>query len=76
MLHPETRKVGRYEILEVIGVGANSRVARAFDPLIARIVAIKLFPSELASPANSPAARRAIALCKRPALSDRSRILR
>jgi serine/threonine-protein kinase len=32
----------------VIGVGANSRVARAFDPLIARIVAIKLFPSELA----------------------------
>jgi len=48
VLHPETRKVGRYEILEVIGVGANSRVARAFDPLIARIVAIKLFPSELA----------------------------
>jgi serine/threonine-protein kinase len=40
--------VGRYEILEVIGVGANSRVARAFDPLIARIVAIKLFPTELA----------------------------
>jgi serine/threonine-protein kinase len=32
----------------VIGIGANSRVARAFDPLIARIVAIKLFPSELA----------------------------
>jgi eukaryotic-like serine/threonine-protein kinase len=47
-VHPESRKVGRYEILEIIGVGANSRVARAFDPLIARIVAIKLFPSELA----------------------------
>jgi eukaryotic-like serine/threonine-protein kinase len=47
-VHPESRKVGRYEILEVIGVGANSRVARAFDPLIARIVAIKLFPTELA----------------------------
>jgi eukaryotic-like serine/threonine-protein kinase len=47
-VHPESRKVGRYEILEVIGVGANSRVARAFDPLIARIVAIKLFPAELA----------------------------
>ncbi len=47
-VHPETRKVGRYEILEVIGIGANSRVVRAFDPLIARIVAIKLFPSELA----------------------------
>ena len=47
-VHPDKRKVGRYEILEVIGVGANSRVARAFDPLIARIVAIKLFPGELA----------------------------
>ena len=47
-VHPGSRKVGRYEILEVIGVGANSRVARAFDPLIARIVAIKLFPTELA----------------------------
>ena len=44
----DRRKVGRYEILEVIGVGANSHVARAFDPLIARIVAIKLFPTELA----------------------------
>jgi serine/threonine-protein kinase len=43
------KKVGRYEILEVIGVGANSQVARAFDPLIARMVAIKLFPKELAS---------------------------
>jgi serine/threonine-protein kinase len=41
-------QVGRYEILEIIGIGANSRVARAFDPLIARIVAIKLFPTELA----------------------------
>jgi len=47
-VRPEKRKIGRYEILEVIGVGANSRVARAFDPLIARIVAIKLFPGELA----------------------------
>src|SRR6266852_7139991 len=47
-VHPDSRRVGRYEILEVIGVGANSRVARAFDPLIARIVAIKLFPTELA----------------------------
>jgi len=48
-VHANSRKVGRYEILEIIGVGANSRVARAFDPLIARIVAIKLFPTELAS---------------------------
>ena len=43
-------QVGRYEILGIIGVGANSKVARAFDPLIGRIVAIKLFPSELARP--------------------------
>jgi len=41
-------QVGRYEVLEVIGVGAHSRVARAFDPLIARTVALKLFPKELA----------------------------
>ena len=47
-VHPNLRTVGRYEILEIIGVGANGRVARAFDPLIARIVAIKLFPAELA----------------------------
>jgi len=46
---PGFRTVGRYEILEVIGAGANSKVARAFDPLIGRIVAIKLFPRELAS---------------------------
>lgn len=46
---PEFRTVGRYEILEIIGAGAHSKVARAFDPLISRIVAIKLFPRELAS---------------------------
>ena len=46
---PEFRTVGRYEILDVIGAGAHSKVARAFDPLIGRIVAIKLFPRELAS---------------------------
>jgi serine/threonine-protein kinase len=41
-------QVGRYDILEIIGVGAHSRVARAVDPLIGRVVAIKLFPKELA----------------------------
>src|SRR6202022_603345 len=39
---------GRYEILGIIGVGATAKVARAFDPMIGRIVAIKLFPPELA----------------------------
>jgi serine/threonine-protein kinase len=42
-------QVGRYEILEIIGTGAHGRVARAHDPLISRLVAIKLFPKELAS---------------------------
>jgi serine/threonine protein kinase len=42
-------QVGRYQILETIGTGANSRVARAFDPLIGRTVAVKLFPKDLAS---------------------------
>ena len=41
-------QVGRYQVLEIVGTGAHSRVARAFDPLIARTVAIKLFPKELA----------------------------
>lgn len=41
-------QVGRYEILEVIGTGATGRVARAHDPMIGRLVAIKLFPKELA----------------------------
>ncbi len=42
-------QVGRYQILDTIGTGANSRVVRAFDPMIGRTVAIKIFPSELAS---------------------------
>ena len=41
-------QVGRYEILEIIGTGAHGRVARAHDPMIGRLVAIKLFPKELA----------------------------
>jgi serine/threonine-protein kinase len=42
-------QVGRYAILEIIGTGANGKVARAHDPMIGRQVAIKLFPKELAS---------------------------
>lgn len=42
-------QVGRYQVLDTIGTGANSRVVRALDPMIGRTVAIKLFPSELAS---------------------------
>jgi len=42
-------QVGRYQILDTIGTGANSRVVRAFDPMIGRTVAIKLFPPSLAA---------------------------
>jgi eukaryotic-like serine/threonine-protein kinase len=42
-------QVGRYQILDTIGTGANSRVVRGFDPMIGRTVAIKLFPRDLAS---------------------------
>ncbi len=42
-------QVGRYEILEIIGSGANGRVARAHDPMIGRLVAIKLLAKELAT---------------------------
>jgi serine/threonine protein kinase len=41
-------QVGRYQVLETIGTGAHSRVARGFDPLIGRHVAIKLFSPSLA----------------------------
>ena len=41
-------QIGRYEILEIIGTGAHGRVARAHDPMISRLVAIKLFPKDLA----------------------------
>jgi len=40
--------VGRYQLFEVLGVGATSRVVRGFDPMIGRPVAVKLFPSEIA----------------------------
>ncbi len=42
-------QVGRYEIIEIIGSGGNGRVARAYDSMIGRPVAIKLFPKELAT---------------------------
>ena len=42
-------KVGRYEVLDTVGAGAFSRVVRAHDPYIGRIVAVKIFPKEIAS---------------------------
>ncbi len=45
-------RVGRYEILDILGEGASGRVARAHDPIIDRIVAIKLLSPEFAKPAK------------------------
>jgi len=39
--------VGRYKILDTLGTGATSRVARAEDPMIGRVVAVKLFPPKM-----------------------------
>src|SRR5712692_2650486 len=41
-------QVVRYKILDPLGTGATSRVARADDPMIGRVVAIKLFPAKMA----------------------------
>lgn len=41
-------QVGRYQVLEMLGKGANGRVVRGYDPLIGRPVAIKLLSPQLA----------------------------
>jgi eukaryotic-like serine/threonine-protein kinase len=41
-------QVGRYQVIDVIGAGANCKVVRAHDPMIGRIVAVKLFSPALA----------------------------
>lgn len=43
------RSLGRYQIVELLGMGAMGVVYRAFDPLIERDVAIKILPPELAA---------------------------
>ncbi len=45
-------EVGRYQIVGTIGAGATSKVVRAFDPMIGRHVAIKLFSPQLAEGAG------------------------
>jgi eukaryotic-like serine/threonine-protein kinase len=42
------QQVGRYQVVEIVGSGAYSKVARGFDPLIGRTVAIKLLSKDLA----------------------------
>lgn len=41
---------GRYELGELIGVGASAMVYRAEDVLLRRAVAVKLYPTEVAEP--------------------------
>ncbi|MBZ5527140.1 MAG: serine/threonine protein kinase [Acidobacteriia bacterium] len=45
-------RVGRYEILDIMGEGASGKVARAHDPIIDRTVAVKLLSQEFAKPAK------------------------
>lgn len=45
-------RVGRYEIVDILGDGASGKVARAHDPVIDRFVAIKMLSPEFAKPAK------------------------
>jgi serine/threonine-protein kinase len=42
-------KLGRYQLIEIIGEGAMARVYKAFDPEINRALAVKLLKTQLAS---------------------------
>ena len=46
------RKLGKYEISEVLGVGGMGMVLKAHDTSIERNVAIKVLPSDVASDAK------------------------
>ncbi len=42
-------KLGRYQLMEIIGEGAMARVYKALDPEITRTLAVKLLKTQLAS---------------------------
>lgn len=45
-------KLGRYQLIEIIGEGAMARVYKGYDPEINRSIAVKLLKPQLASDAN------------------------
>jgi len=56
------RKLGRYEIRSVLGIGGMGEVYRAFDTLIEREVAVKILPPGISE--NSTSLRRFLAEAK------------
>ena len=63
-LRGEHRRLGRFELIEAVGVGAFGTVYKARDALLDRVVAIKV-----PAPATWPRMRIGIASCARPAVS-------
>ncbi len=51
------RRVGRYEVIELIGQGAMGKVYKAQDPNIGRVVAVKVIRPELLSQSETFLAR-------------------
>jgi len=45
-------KLGRYQLMEIVGEGAMARVYKAHDPEISRTLAVKLLKPHLASDDN------------------------
>ena len=45
-------KLGRYQLIEIIGEGAMARVYKAYDPEINRSIAVKLLKTQLAADAS------------------------
>jgi serine/threonine protein kinase len=46
MAEPGSKKLGRYELREIIGRGGMADVYKAFDPQMQRVVALKVFKRE------------------------------
>ena len=42
-------KIGKYDVVRVLGKGSTGKVYKAFDPIIDRFVALKVIPGEIVS---------------------------